>query len=36
MPARTNSLALPPGTMLAEYCLEKMLGKGGFGLTYLA
>ncbi len=36
MPARTNSLALPPDTMLAEYCLEKMLGKGGFGLTYLA
>ena len=36
MPSRSNNLALAPGTMLHEYCIEKMIGKGGFGLTYLA
>jgi serine/threonine protein kinase len=28
--------ALQPGYMLAEYRIEKLLGEGGFGLTYLA
>ena len=28
--------ALPPGYRLAEYRIEKLLGEGGFGLTYLA
>lgn len=28
--------ALPPGTELMEYRLERVLGAGGFGLTYLA
>lgn len=28
--------ALPNGYALQEYCIEKLLGVGGFGLTYLA
>jgi serine/threonine protein kinase len=28
--------ALQPGYHLAEYRIEKLLGEGGFGLTYLA
>jgi serine/threonine protein kinase len=28
--------ALQPGYLLAEYRIEKLLGEGGFGLTYLA
>src|SRR6185295_13873374 len=28
--------ALPPGYALQEYRIEKLLGVGGFGLTYLA
>lgn len=28
--------ALPPGTRLHEYVLERVLGHGGFGITYLA
>ena len=29
-------LALPKGTKLFEYCIESVLGQGGFGITYLA
>lgn len=33
----TNLLALPTGTMLADdYRIERVLGAGGFGITYLA
>lgn len=32
----THKFALPPGFMLKHYRLEKLLGHGGFGLTYLA
>ena len=28
--------ALPAGTMVQEYRLDKVLGSGGFGITYLA
>ena len=28
--------ALPAGAMLQEYRIERMLGAGGFGITYLA
>ena len=28
--------ALPPGTRLEEFVIEKVLGSGGFGITYLA
>lgn len=28
--------ALPPGTVLLWYCLERVLGQGAFGITYLA
>jgi len=34
--ADSHRLALPAGTTLAEYRLLGVLGKGGFGLTYLA
>ncbi len=33
----TNVLALPPGTdLIGEFRIERMLGAGGFGMTYLA
>lgn len=31
-----NRLALPAGTSLRDYVVEKTLGAGGFGITYLA
>lgn len=34
LPART--LALPPGLTIHEYRIERVLGQGGFGITYLA
>jgi len=30
------SQALPPGTRLEEFVIERILGSGGFGITYLA
>jgi serine/threonine protein kinase/HAMP domain-containing protein len=30
------ALALPPGFVLHEYRIERVLGQGGFGITYLA
>ena len=36
---RTNTdhaLALPAGSMIAEYRIISILGQGGFGITYLA
>ena len=33
----TNVLALPPGTdLIGEFRIERVLGAGGFGMTYLA
>ncbi len=32
----TTSQELPPGTQLHEYTIERTLGQGGFGITYLA
>jgi TPR repeat protein len=32
----TDSQALPPGTHLHEFVIERVLGAGGFGITYLA
>ncbi len=31
-----DSQALPPGTHLHEFVIERVLGTGGFGITYLA
>lgn len=31
-----HMLALPPGYMLESYRIERVLGEGGFGITYLA
>ena len=33
---QTHRQALPKGYMLHEYQLDRVLGPGGFGLTYLA
>ncbi len=32
----SNSQELPPGTKLGDYIIERTLGQGGFGITYLA
>ena len=32
----TSSQALPAGTRLEEFVIERVLGSGGFGITYLA
>ncbi len=34
--APANTQALPPGTRLEEFEIERVLGAGGFGITYLA
>ena len=31
-----NAHTLPPGTQLEEFVIERVLGSGGFGITYLA
>jgi formylglycine-generating enzyme required for sulfatase activity/predicted Ser/Thr protein kinase len=31
-----SSQALPPGTRVEEFVIERVLGSGGFGITYLA
>ena len=31
-----SSQALPPGTRIEEFIIERILGSGGFGITYLA
>ncbi|MCA0242623.1 MAG: serine/threonine protein kinase [Proteobacteria bacterium] len=35
-PLPRQSLGLPKGLLLHEYRVERMLGQGGFGITYLA
>ncbi len=32
----TSSQALPSGTRIEEFVIERVLGSGGFGMTYLA
>ena len=32
----TSGQALPTGTRLEEFVIERVLGSGGFGITYLA
>ena len=34
--SQDHAYALPVGYMLEEYRIERMLGSGGFGITYLA
>ena len=34
--SQDHAYALPAGYMLEEYRIERMLGSGGFGITYLA
>lgn len=35
-PAPSHGQALSPGTQLEEFVIERVLGSGGFGITYLA
>jgi len=35
-PANPSNQALPPGTRIEEFVIERVLGSGGFGITYLA
>ena len=35
-PKTGTALALPPGSRLHEYRIDRVLGQGGFGITYLA
>jgi serine/threonine protein kinase len=35
-PASLPSQTLPIGTELVEFIIERVLGSGGFGITYLA
>jgi serine/threonine protein kinase len=32
----TSNQALPAGTRIEEFVIERVLGSGGFGITYLA
>ena len=32
----SNTQALPAGTRIEEFVIERVLGSGGFGITYLA
>jgi len=36
MPTESHRLALPVGSQIEHFCIEGVLGKGGFGITYLA
>jgi hypothetical protein len=36
LPEQDNALALPAGTKLRDFQIDRMLGHGGFGITYLA
>jgi serine/threonine protein kinase len=36
MDPETTGQSLPPGTRLEEFVIERVLGSGGFGITYLA
>ena len=35
-PSPISNQALPPGTRIEEFVIERVLGSGGFGITYLA
>jgi serine/threonine protein kinase len=35
-PSASGGKELPAGTRLEEFVIERVLGSGGFGITYLA